>query len=69
MMSEIQLLNSKLSEKDKLISELNLRIEQQEQQLLELEVKDFKFNLVLGLRKEKMAKPLSKTFKIYSEVL
>ncbi|KAK2707874.1 hypothetical protein QYM36_015527 [Artemia franciscana] len=29
MKSEIQLLNSKLSEKDKLISELNLRIEHQ----------------------------------------
>ena len=70
MKSEIQLLNSKLSEKDKLISELNLRIEQQEQQLLELEVKDHKLNLVVhGLRKKKMAKPLSKTFRIYSVVL
>ncbi|KAK2718308.1 hypothetical protein QYM36_005572 [Artemia franciscana] len=57
--SEIQLLNSKLSEKDKLISELNSRIEQQEQRLLELEVKDRKLNLVVhGLKKEKNGETL-----------
>ena len=59
MMSEIQLLNSKLSEKDKLTSELNSRIEQQEQRLLELEVKDRKLNLVVhSLRKEKNGETL-----------
>ncbi|KAK2709133.1 hypothetical protein QYM36_012954 [Artemia franciscana] len=47
MKSEIQLLSSKLSEKDKLIPELNSRIEQQEQRLLELEVKDRKLNVVV----------------------
>ena len=70
LFSEIQLLISKLSEKDKLISKLNSRIEHQEQRLQELEVKDRSLNLVVhGLWKKKVAKPLSKIFRIYSEVL
>ncbi|KAK2726051.1 hypothetical protein QYM36_000495 [Artemia franciscana] len=59
MKSEIQFLYSKLSEKDKLISELNLRFEHQEQRLLELGGKDRKLNLVVqGLRKEKNGETL-----------
>ncbi|KAK2727025.1 hypothetical protein QYM36_007769 [Artemia franciscana] len=59
MKSEIRLLILELSEKDKLISELNSRIEHQEQRLLELEVKDPKLYLAVhGLRKEKNGKTL-----------